>query len=254
VLLPCLVLGRHAHFQTILTPRVTHAVGRRFYNVFDERAGEAKRSIVFDMRRFRVKFCQRPIAQERLNDEIPLLQSLAPRDVLQRRSNASAGVGRILRGVITSCLGIKISADPFEPLAGPRKAYGVRDLVESEIFSSGAPVALKHFLNDDDHVGAVAWRAGGFDVDNRTADRGVAFLRIAYEVIISGGIKSVPMLKCCSDRSVCGTQSSSAGTFASPKLSVSIRKLLGGAALAAGSLDDAGFDISRLFKKISLRW
>src|SRR5260370_24376085 len=46
---------------------------------------------------------------------------------------------------------------------------------------------------------------------------------MAYAVIISRGIKSLPMLKCLSERCVCAPQSLSAGTFTSPRLSVSLR-------------------------------
>src|SRR5258705_1905612 len=46
---------------------------------------------------------------------------------------------------------------------------------------------------------------------------------MAYAVIISRGIKSLPMLKCLSERCVCAPQSLSAGTFTSPRLSVSMR-------------------------------
>src|ERR1700741_962023 len=46
---------------------------------------------------------------------------------------------------------------------------------------------------------------------------------MAYAVIISRGIKSLPMLKCSSERCVCAPQSLSAGTSPSPRLSVSLR-------------------------------
>src|SRR5262245_14816237 len=46
---------------------------------------------------------------------------------------------------------------------------------------------------------------------------------MAYEVIISRGIRSCPMLKCSSDRCVCAPQSLSAGTSTAPRLSVSVR-------------------------------
>src|SRR5882762_5546354 len=50
-----------------------------------------------------------------------------------------------------------------------------------------------------------------------------AFFNMAYEVIISRGIRSLPMLKCSSERWVCAPQSLSAGTSTSPRLSVSLR-------------------------------
>src|SRR5262245_5653910 len=46
---------------------------------------------------------------------------------------------------------------------------------------------------------------------------------MAYDVIISRGIRSCPMLKCSSDRCVCAPQSLSAGTSTAPRLSVSVR-------------------------------
>src|ERR1700722_11342339 len=46
---------------------------------------------------------------------------------------------------------------------------------------------------------------------------------MAYAVIISRGIKSLPMLKCSSERWVCAPQSFSAGTSTTPRLSVSCR-------------------------------
>src|SRR5215471_6639206 len=49
---------------------------------------------------------------------------------------------------------------------------------------------------------------------------------MAYAVIISRGIKSLPMLKCSSDRCVCAPHSLSAGTSTTPRLSVSFRMLL----------------------------
>ena len=53
--------------------------------------------------------------------------------------------------------------------------------------------------------------------------KAVAFFRMAYAVIISLGMRSFPMLKCSNERCVCAPQSLSAGTFTSPRLSVSIR-------------------------------
>src|SRR5437764_8368974 len=50
-----------------------------------------------------------------------------------------------------------------------------------------------------------------------------AFFRMAYAVIISRGIRSLPMLKCSSERWVCAPHSLSAGTLTSPRLSVSLR-------------------------------
>src|SRR5216683_7432900 len=46
---------------------------------------------------------------------------------------------------------------------------------------------------------------------------------MAYALIISRGIKSLPMLKCSSERCVCAPQSLSAATSTSPRLSVSLR-------------------------------
>src|SRR3984957_5762524 len=48
---------------------------------------------------------------------------------------------------------------------------------------------------------------------------------MAYAVIISRGIKSLPMLKCSSERWVCAPQSLSAGTSTTPRLSVSFLML-----------------------------
>src|SRR5579863_1353382 len=53
-----------------------------------------------------------------------------------------------------------------------------------------------------------------------------AFFRMAYAVIVSRGIRSLPMLKCSSERWVCAPQSLSAGTSTSPRLSVSLRMLV----------------------------
>src|ERR1700679_2859151 len=66
-----------------------------------------------------------------------------------------------------------------------------------------------------------------------------AFFNRAYEVIISRGIKSLPMLKCSSERWVWAPQSLSAGTFTSPRLSVSWRKRLGVGLEFAGADTDA---------------
>src|SRR5260370_32060826 len=46
---------------------------------------------------------------------------------------------------------------------------------------------------------------------------------MAYAAIISLGIRSLPILKCSSERWVWAPQSLSAGTFTSPRLSVSLR-------------------------------
>src|SRR6266436_935199 len=46
---------------------------------------------------------------------------------------------------------------------------------------------------------------------------------MAYAAIISRGIRSLPILKCSSERWVWAPQSLSAGTFTSPRLSVSLR-------------------------------
>src|SRR5271170_5896709 len=48
-----------------------------------------------------------------------------------------------------------------------------------------------------------------------------AFFKIAYDAIISRGIKSLPMLKCSSERWVCAPHSLSAGTLTMPRLSLS---------------------------------
>src|SRR3984957_5472365 len=50
-----------------------------------------------------------------------------------------------------------------------------------------------------------------------------AFFRVAYAAIISRGIRSLPMLKCSSDRCVCAPHSLLLGTSTSPRLSVSLR-------------------------------
>src|SRR5216684_2237731 len=50
-----------------------------------------------------------------------------------------------------------------------------------------------------------------------------AFFNMAYDVIISRGMRSLPMLKCSSERWVCAPHNLSAGTLTSPRLSVSLR-------------------------------
>src|SRR5208337_5593085 len=53
-----------------------------------------------------------------------------------------------------------------------------------------------------------------------------AFFIMAYDSIISIGIKSSPMLKCSRQRCVCAPHSLSEGILTSPKLSVSVRNLI----------------------------